>query len=273
MKIGLVVVAYNSGRDIRRLFDSACQECRFGIHFELFLHSSHEETVKHCTKIASAVYRDHKVSFHDLRYNAGVARAWNTGTINAYAAGCARVIICNDDVLFTGNDFSTLVNASLNTGDDHFITTCSGHHVGFDKHVESHGFSCFALNPLALRVVGCFDENFHPAYFEDTDYWRRAMLLGMKEYICKDTAVRHIGSATIQRDPIVNQQNGVWFNANGRYYIRKWGGLPDHETHERPFGIDKFSLRIDSETRSSPYGNGFDRTDKDVITQPLPMFA
>jgi hypothetical protein len=41
-------------------------------------------------------------------------------------------------------------------------------------------WSAFALSEDAVKRVGLFDEGFHPAYFEDTDYEMRCQIEGVK---------------------------------------------------------------------------------------------
>lgn len=36
-------------------------------------------------------------------------------------------------------------------------------------HFEPYGFTSFLMTRRALRVLGYFDENIHPAYFEDNE--------------------------------------------------------------------------------------------------------
>ncbi|KAK7199572.1 hypothetical protein NESM_000936500 [Novymonas esmeraldas] len=57
----------------------------------------------------------------------------------------------------------------------------------------------WAVSRLALEVVGLFDENCYPAYFEDTDYIRRMHLLGLQEYRVpgwETTPLLHIGGGS-----------------------------------------------------------------------------
>ncbi|KAK7197613.1 hypothetical protein NESM_000711900 [Novymonas esmeraldas] len=56
----------------------------------------------------------------------------------------------------------------------------------------------WAVSRLALEVIGLFDENCYPAYFEDTDYIRRAALLGFRRFTVpgSERTVLHIGGGS-----------------------------------------------------------------------------
>jgi GT2 family glycosyltransferase len=120
------------------------------------------------------------------------------------------------------------------------------------------------LNPIALERLGCFDENFYPAYCEDQDYARRAALAGLEEGNCGDTEVFHAGSTAILTDYALRKQNEVSQSLNQAYYRRKWGGDPGTERYSSPFGRPEFDCRIAPETRRSPYGARFDRHDLEL---------
>src|SRR5205085_1350846 len=67
---------------------------------------------------------------------------------------------------------------------ERYIVSCAGPHQRLGRFLPSHGYSFFAVNPIAIETIGCFDENFFPAYCEDQDYARRAALAGLSEENC-----------------------------------------------------------------------------------------
>lgn len=261
MNIGLVVIAYNSGRHLTRLLDSARVGPGDHLRIELFLHSTDAETVSAC-KTATERY-GRSCRLHDLRRNAGVARAWNTGILNCYANGADAAVIANDDVLFGDGDLHRIADHAVKNREQ-FLVVCGGYHERHQEQVSSHGYSCCVIQPVALEVLGCFDENFFPAYFEDCDYGQRARLAGLEQTVCPGTSVRHVGSGTIHRDPELNRRNAATFTANRDYYIRKWGGPNDHEVYDAPFNDPLFGLRIAPERRHHPYGVAYDRSNPAV---------
>jgi hypothetical protein len=168
-------------------------------------------------------------------------------------------VVANDDITFGPGDLDRLCRTAVEHPEA-YIVSCAGPHDGFGTWLPSHGYACFVLNPVALAVLGCFDENFFPAYCEDQDYARRAALASLQEANCSDTAVRHTGSATIGNDPLLRAETDRTHEANRAYYRRKWGGGAGRERWRQPFGDADLSLRIPPERRRSPYG-GHDRGD------------
>ncbi|KAK7199507.1 hypothetical protein NESM_000927700 [Novymonas esmeraldas] len=69
-----------------------------------------------------------------------------------------------------------------------------------EVHPSSSPNSAFwGMTRLALEVVGLFDENCYPAYFEDTDFGRRLELLGLKRFTVpgwEKTPLLHIGGGS-----------------------------------------------------------------------------
>lgn len=115
--------------------------------------------------------------------NLGVAASWNLGIKSSPRN--KYWLIVNDDVTF--------MPGSLRK---------------FAEHIEAHGtislcdevspWSAFAIGEDVVNAVGLFDEAFYPAYFEDTDYARRARaLMGEDVIYYTDIAVKHATSSTI----------------------------------------------------------------------------
>lgn len=95
-------------------------------------------------------------------------------------------------------------------------------------------FHSFALNKKAYQAAGRFDENFHPAYFEDNDYNYRCKLSDVDIIILPSHSL-HLGSTTIKGNRIYRLKNDQTFVKNEEYYIRKWGGRPRQEMYQTPF--------------------------------------
>jgi GT2 family glycosyltransferase len=129
----------------------------------------------------------------------GVSRTWNDGILLSYEQGADVVIVSNDDILFSTGDIDRIAGTAYQQR-DRDIVSCAGPHGRRERRLSSHGYACFAVNPIALDRLGCFDENFYPAYCEDQDYARRAALCGLDEANCGDTVVFHAGSTAIFAD-------------------------------------------------------------------------
>ena len=98
------------------------------------------------------------------------------------------------------------------------------------------GFSIFGISRNAVKQLGYFDENFHPAYFEDNDYDYRCRLSGV-EIKSIPSGSKHAVSSTLVDDPQYRRQNLPTFMSNRDYYHKKWGGRPYAETFKTPFDL------------------------------------
>lgn len=119
--------------------------------------------------------------------------------------------------------------------------------------VCAFGFGCFHVPVSIYKRIGEFDEEFYPAYWEDTDYKRRAALAGVAiEHWPQVEASRpSFGRATYETGfthgwDVTDGYQGwraeklAWFQerwrANRDRYTAKWGGEPGAETFTTPFG-------------------------------------
>jgi GT2 family glycosyltransferase len=258
MKVSLIVAAYNSPR-LESLFDSARSKLHH-TEFRLFLHSRNPTIMAASESLAIR----HGVVSYPYGVNRGLSRSWNEGILAAYQAGADVVLVVNDDTSFSEGDLDRIAERAARHR-DRYIVSVAGFHTFHNRRVPSFGYSCFAINPVALETIGCFDENFFPAYCEDQDYARRAGLAGLREENCPDTMVRHEGSWAIRSDPALRAQNLRTQSQNLNYYRRKWGGLGGSETFEHPFNDPELGLFIAPADRHAPYGSGHDRTDHEIV--------
>lgn len=95
-------------------------------------------------------------------------------------------------------------------------------------------FSAFAVNEAAIQAAGTFDENFHPAYFEDNDFYYRCRLAGVGLHKL-DSGLLHRTSSTIGSERVYANENARTFPYNALYYKQKWGGPPREERFLTPF--------------------------------------
>ena len=259
MIIAIVSVGCNPSDSITQLFVTA-RSSRHDVCFRLFLHSRHPMTMQACERLAA----EPGVTYYPYGENRGVSKSWNEGMLDAYQAGADVVIIVNDDVHFSPYDVDKLAEKATRNP-DRYIVSCAGYHGRFGCKIPSHGYACFAINPIALRRLGCFDENFFPAYCEDQDYAYRARLAGLSEENCADTMVYHLGSAAIFSDAALRQQNCYTHGQNMQYYRRKWGGDGGQEIFTQPFNNSHLGYYIAPEQRHVPYGASYDRVDREIV--------
>ncbi|HTY83106.1 MAG TPA: hypothetical protein VMB19_02760 [Silvibacterium sp.] len=259
MKIAVVTIAYSSCACPASVLQTAAA-APHTVECHLFLHSRYPQLVQQSERLA----QNPAVIYYPYATNRGVSSSWNEGMLAAYAAHADVAIISNDDIAFAPDDLTKIAEKAAACR-DRYIVSCAGFHQYYKRHIPSMGFACFAINPIALEKLGCFDENIFPAYCEDQDYACRARLAGLHEENCPDTMLTHIGSNSILSDPALRRQNAITQRLNFDYYRRKWGGDGGSETYARPFNDARLGYSIPAARRHAPYGPAYDRRDHDIV--------
>ena len=135
--------------------------------------------------------------------NLGVAASWNLG-IKSFPYD-ERWFIVSNDVRFEAGALQRLSEAR---SDEITLSSMFPH------------WQAFALGYEAVKRVGLFDEGFFPAYFEDTDYKRRAEHAGVK-VVHIDVPMIHDNSSTLRSDPHFVTKNSNTFSNNQSHYSNK----------------------------------------------------
>lgn len=147
----------------------------------------------------------------------GVAGAWNLIIKNSNTTEDV-VIISNDDIEFSSNTTTRFANSTSEFTSCRLIS-------GINK------FSLFSITSSCISKAGLFDEEFHPAYFEDNSYQRKMMLGGVVEGVV-DTDIKHLGSQSIKAmNSLELRTHHTNFEKNKSLYISMWGGLPGSEVY------------------------------------------
>lgn len=147
-------------------------------------------------------------------HNLGVSASWNVICREAFADGLDAFIL-NDDVTVHRQCFGEMMKRP-------------------ELIVLAPWWSCFAIDRPAYEKIGPFDEQFYPAYCEDTDYMYRAKLagvpIGIVEGFVDHAASSTVGAMTPEEKAAFLRCNWSW-----RYYREKWGGDSYNETYKEPF--------------------------------------
>lgn len=147
--------------------------------------------------------------------NLGVAASWNR--IIEMTPDAAWWALVNFDLVFGAGDLDRLTEHMERVGGCAILST----------------FQAFGVDRKAIDTAGTFDENFHPAYFEDNDFDYRCRLTGVPLHGLS-SRIDHKISSTISV-PVFRRENNRTFPINSAYYRRKWGGPPREEVFTTPF--------------------------------------
>jgi GT2 family glycosyltransferase len=139
-----------------------------------------------------------------------VSASWN----EAFRRFGDWIIVANDDVEIGPDTIAEFVRAAESTPKP-LITSNIG-----------QGFPMFLLKQQAFRDVGPFDEQFAPAYYEDTDYLHRLHKAGLG-VVRIDAGVRHGPGGTSAKEAGLDLE--AILAANLARYVAKWGGPPGRE--------------------------------------------
>ena len=154
--------------------------------------------------------------------NLGVAGSWNL--IMQVTPDAPWWCIVNFDIVFAPGDLERLAQHMESTDRSQGIVAALG------------TFSAFGVSRETINRAGWFDENFHPAYFEDNDFQYRCDLSGVRSSNLP-AGLTHKISSTIANHTNYRDENYRTFPHNSDYYIRKWGGSPQHEKFTTPFDL------------------------------------
>lgn len=161
-------------------------------------------------------------------HNIGVAAAWNLCYTTFAKTLDDKLIICNDDIVLDPYAIYNLLTAAHRYRHFGFFYGASGG--------GANAFSMFYLPTEVYRLIGAFDKQFYPAYFEDNDYSYRLRLAGFPMVIVPECQYSHVGSATLAAyTPGERAAHDAAFNKNATYYAQKWGGAPGSERFQYPF--------------------------------------
>lgn len=258
MKLGIVTLVY--AEFPTDLFASVQGKTRHDVHWYIHCHSSdpalEAQLVDFCAT-ASA-----NLTLH--RANRGVARSWNDGILESFTDGRELTLVINDDIEFIPGGLDDFVS---------FLQGYNGIGLGFLHGVEAAGmrkgqivkqdFACFAYGWMAFEKVGAFDENFFPAYSEDSDYITRIKKAQVPFVTDDRVLVQHARNKTTRVSADVRAIISAAKIANQKYFETKWGSAVLHELYDTPF--DAFPLKIEWDQRHQPYGEGFDKPELTLL--------
>lgn len=183
---------------------------------------------RECLGGLAPAIRDRVLVVDNTTRNRGVAASWNLGIRRAVNMRAQWLVLMSESVRFKdagGTDLEAELAADRTSV---FVDL-----VGIGWHLV-------AFRTRMLTAVGGFDENFWPAYFEDTDYLVRMHLAGFCSPRLNDRPGRRMiadldvwdrGTEHSIREGLVHAK----FAECVDYYRRKWGTDPPGYANETPF--------------------------------------
>lgn len=180
--------------------------------------------------------------------NLGCAGAWNLIQDHAFGTKdphinaahnvshirqpVSHVLICGNDIEWATGDLEIFWNAAVEYKTDFVF--------------GNHSYSNFMVAKSGFETVGAFDENFWPAYLEDSSHWQVVRRSGARSIHAAGLRAVHRGSST------VNSAN-AHFAASIRagherswdYYAARWGcprWSGGQETFAHPFNDPNWPL-------------------------------
>lgn len=253
INICCIVVTYALADDLRNLLMASDAP---NIQWKFFIHGEYPAVDNVIYTFASSKTRSH---IYNYRTNRGLSRSWNEGINQSYLGSADVAIILNDDMLPGPGDVQRVAQAAV----DHpeaGIVKCMGTDMRSGQRTPME-FGLTAITKRGWDVVGAFDENIWPIYWEDIDWDRRRQLAGLPVHIVEETTAVHAGSKTSVTVPGLLDQTNGWYNANEAYYRRKWGAIhTEGELYATPFNDPALGLKIEPSRRHRPYGV-YDRED------------
>jgi GT2 family glycosyltransferase len=152
--------------------------------------------------------------------NIGVASSWNKIIERAKVLGYSHVMILNDDVVVQKDPYDIEKFIDENPADIY----------------TGLGYFSFIIPIATYDKIGGFDENYYPAYYEDTDYDYRLKCAEMK-ILDTDFLLPEVMrvSQSGQKDKSLYDKV---FECR-KYYESKWGGSPTQEKYKKPFNNEE----------------------------------
>lgn len=164
---------------------------------------------------------DDNVFISEPGNNIGVAASWNRLCQSIFNNHDYAIILNDDIVMDLRPVFINEILSVFPFHDDNVFI------------LSEKQWSVFVISKKVFTLVGLFDEEFYPAYFEDNDYNYRMKIAGVEKVVLPQlNPIVYRRSMTSQKDQNINSG----FMKNREYYINKWGGLPGKERFVTPFG-------------------------------------
>lgn len=179
-----------------------------------------------------------------------LAACWNFGLKLLFNQGHNTVLVCNNDVELRPDTYHILDKGLIGSMDCGIVTAVSvdsRDRMGqvddrdfltiWESRREHPDFSCFMIHKSCVEIVGQFNEDYYPAYCEDSDYHVRMHRKGAKA-VCVDLPFYHAAAQTVKQADAGEQariKRGA--DVNRERFRRIYGCTPGSKEYEALFTI------------------------------------
>lgn len=177
-----------------------------------------------------------------------LAMAWNRGIDRCFERGNDYALVINLDLFFHSKFLDGIVAFAKSVPDTIAwsgtewadMATLESAPLEGDPIGHAH-FSCFMIGKDFFARAGRFDEQFEPAYHEDSDMLYRLHLLNLRPLATPAARFFHIDRATIKGVVLNNKDDKLLDELRAKMdesmerYKKKWGGLPGSEVFKTPY--------------------------------------
>lgn len=212
MQTSIVMPTYifnNELHEITKKCISTIREFTENFQFIIVDNGSSEEFTK--------TLRDNADIYIWNKENISFAKAVNQGLKLAQGN---YLVVANNDIEVTENWLEPLISAS----NEQKGVVCP---TEPDRHSDREFAGwCWLMSRDVFNVLGCLDERYEVATFEDTDYWAKVLSLGLILKRVRNSIVYHkYPSSTFRKMP----NNDEIFQKNRIRFIEKWGFKPEEK--------------------------------------------
>ncbi len=176
-----------------------------------------------------------------------LARAWNRGIRKGLERGAEYVLVINLDLVFHELFLANLVrfadenpSALIWSGMEWPDLEGLANATLTGEVAKWAYFSCFMVDRKLFEQIGEFDEQFEPAYHEDSDMHYRIALKKGTILATPSARVFHLERVTLkgamsESDTQFLDSLRIQMDDSMLRYRVKWGGLPGKETYTAPY--------------------------------------
>ena len=176
-----------------------------------------------------------------------LSRAWNKGISLGFERGADYCLVTNLDIIFHSRFLDNLIAFARANPQAYMWSgvpwdeeetleqaTLEGASTGL-----AH-FHCFLIDRRLFEAVGPFDEQFEPAYHEDSDMLYRMRLAKLPQLATPSARIFHLDRVTLKGAMMENNSDllvklRAMMNVSMERYKAKWGGLPGEEKFRTPY--------------------------------------